>query len=68
MEEDLTDIAMRSLVGDSEPNEEILEDEDIPDDDSHYDEIEEGDEEPDTIASVGGDQNDFVFQPVRRKH
>ena len=71
VEEDLTDIAMRSLVGGSEPNEEILEDEDIPDDDSHYDEIEEGDEELDTIASVGGDQNDddgFVFQPVRRKH
>ena len=70
-EEDLTEIAMRSLVGvgESEQDEEILEDEDIPDDDSSYDVVEE-DEEPETIASVGGDNSDdaFVFQPVRRKH
>ena len=68
VEEDLTDIAMRSLVGDSEPDEEILEDEDIPDD-SQYDAIED-DEEAETIASIGGENSDdaFVFQPVRRKH
>ena len=53
--EDLTDIAMRSIVGESEPEDEIS--------DEVYDDVTEEDEE-----FRPSDDDSFVFQPVRRKH
>ena len=67
-EEDLTDVALREVMGTSEEESEEEVDEESSEDysDDNYDE-----EEEDSIARIGVDPDDddnFTFTPVRRKH